>query len=122
MSPLFDDLHQPRMDPNAAEIFARTRTSDPETSQAAARTIDLNRLREIRSNVFLLFKVLGPMTQHMLIRQYHARHGADTPESSIRTRCAELVEAGAVVNTNERERLPSRRWAIVWAAKEGGER
>lgn len=121
MSRLFDDLYNSQLTPEAAEEFARARTADPETSHAAAASVDRTRLREIRGNVLTLFNVLGAMTQHDLVKRYHARYGAETPESSIRTRCHELVEGGNVVNTGRTVTLPSGRRAVIWAAKDGGQ-
>lgn len=114
------DLHNPELDPDAAEIFARARTTDPETSHQAARSVDPGRIREMRQQVLVLFRVLGPMTQRKLVEQYQARYDKDASDSSIRTRCHELVEGGHVKDTGRKERLPSGRCAVVWAAKEGG--
>lgn len=117
MSDTLFDLVNPEPAPTYARDFGkapRARRSDPATSQQAAASLTAGRQQEVRARVLAIFRVLGPMTQHELIRQYHAKWGPETPESSIRTRCKELVDDREVRNTQRCERLPSGRPAIVW--------
>lgn len=117
MSDTLFDKYNPELAPDAAETFARARTSDPETSKAAAASVDPNRVREIRQRVLSVFRAQGAMTQRDLVKRYWARYG-ECPESSIRTRCKELVEGGFVKDTGRTTRLPSGRLAVIWAAKD----
>lgn len=111
------DLYNPEPADDLEEMSARARTTDPETSRAAAKSVDPNHVREVRQRVLACFRAHGAMTQHVLVKRYWARFG-ECPESSIRTRCKELVEGGFVKDTGKRERLPSRRLAVIWAAKD----
>lgn len=91
----------------------RARNDDPETSHAAAEEIS-DHLRELQQRVLTLFAEQGPMTHHELIAKYRDAFGK-TSESTIRTRCAELVEKGLIVDTGARADLESGRRAVVWA-------
>ena len=60
-----------------------------------------------------LFQQHGPMTHHMLIGKYRLAYGP-TPESTIRTRCAELVDKGLLRDSGKTV-LVGKRHATVWA-------
>lgn len=95
-----------------ASAFTRARREDPATSHEAAAGIS-DRLRELQQRVLALFERHGPMTHHALIAAYRAAHGP-AAESTIRTRCAELVEKGLIRDTGRRAAVSSKREGIVW--------
>ena len=95
------------------------RTSDPETSRLAAQSV--TRLTEKQTAVLRLMRVARHgMTDHGLVALYTAQAGEGRcprqSESGIRTRRAELVARGRVVDTGTRVRLASGRSAVVWKA------
>lgn len=102
--------------------MARARRSDPETSQAAARSV--GGLNAKQRAVLALLRERGPMTDEALVVDYAlaamtaaATDPAQAPEQSasgIRTRRRELADAGLVVDTGERRKSRSGRAAIVW--------
>jgi hypothetical protein len=98
--------------------FAHARLTDPETSHAAAASID--RLTDRQGAVLRVFKRNRfAMTDVSLCSMYDvaARKGLVPAQSvsGIRTRRAELVDRGLIVDTGNRVRLASGRKAIVWA-------
>lgn len=94
----------------------RARKTDPQTSHAAARSVE--GLRQRQSAVLSLLREYGPATHNQLIMRYIAAiQGGHVPiqsESGIRTRCCELVDLGRVVDSGQRVTLCSGRRAIVW--------
>jgi hypothetical protein len=96
---------------------ARARSTDPETSWAAARSITPDALRANQSAVLQVLGKYGPMTDEQLADEY-ARCDWFAPQSpsGLRTRRHELQELGLVEDSGERARLRSGRQAIVWRA------
>lgn len=107
---------------------AHARRTDPQTSHDAARSISSDKIRASQQAVLDVLAQRGPMSDADLVDLYVSgwtRH-TDPPEfvgplpmqspSGIRTRRAELVELGKVVDSGERATLPSGRRAIVWKA------
>lgn len=99
---------------------ARARSTDPETSHAAARSV--KDLRSSQADVLVVLRRMVPMTDEELVETYQdlARSGfvrSQSP-SGIRTRRSELVELGLVEDSGQRETLRSGRRAIVWKARE----
>lgn len=97
---------------------AVARTSDPETSQAAARSINADWIRTSQRKILYLLERFGPMHDH-LIYQRLLESGIKMSESGARTRRGELVGRGLVEQTKYRAVLPSGRKAIVWKAVPG---
>lgn len=95
--------------------MAFARTTDPQTSHAAARTV---KVRESQAKVFALLAQLGSATHDELIEYANNTRVGMSP-SGVRSRCHELVVAGMVVDTGQRRVLPSGRSAVVWAVKKG---
>lgn len=99
---------------------ARARPSDPWTSHAAARSIEIVQLRASQQAVLECFKANGPMHHQRLIVVYaEYKDWENWPrqsESGLRTRTKELVNAGLLQNTGEVVVLPSNRKSIVWEA------
>lgn len=110
------DLEPPPREPRRPEQLVRP--SDPETSYEAAQAA-VEQLRVLQERVLNIFRADGPMCQHALIAAYRERYGEVVPESTVRTRCAELVAAGLVMDSGERVVLPSHRRAVVWRAVRG---
>lgn len=90
------------------------RHTDPQTSHEAAQSINPVALTATKQAIL---KALNrPRTDVDLLSAYKSLHGAPVAsESGIRSRRAELVAAGLIVDTGERAKLPSGRNAIVWA-------
>ncbi|QEA10828.1 hypothetical protein [Mycobacterium phage Weirdo19] len=99
---------------------ARARTSDPETSHAAAGSLTPDRIRASQQAVLVeLGRHRFGLTDHELVEAYTdaaevGRVPMQSP-SGIRSRRHELVDAGLVVDTGARIKLASGRNAIVWA-------
>lgn len=91
------------------------RSTDPQTSWEAARSV---RVRESQELVLHVLMVWGPMTDEQLVERLtnrSIRDGRMSP-SGARTRRSELVDLGLVVDTGQRTVLASGRRAIVWRA------
>ena len=101
---------------------AHARQTDPETSHAAAESISVDDLRASQKAVLgvLYIAPQGRANFDALISLYEtcrARRPDIYPRQSvsgIRTRVAELRDAGYVRDSGERVTLPSGRKAIVW--------
>lgn len=97
--------------------MALARLSDPETSHEAAASV-----KNITTTQAQILKILceRPMTDEALVAAYglYVKHNyaPKASESGIRSRRAELVRSGRVVDTGNRQKLSSGRHAIVWAA------
>lgn len=106
---------------NQESLFGpRARVSDPVTSHLAARSVSNTML--VQEQIVGLYRRFGPMTDEELCAMFDAGPVWASP-SSIRSRRAELVAVGVVVNTGRRRRTSSGRQAIVWnvAGDAGGE-
>lgn len=90
----------------------RVRPGDPETSHAAAESLDRGYVRASQQSVLLFLRICGPMTDAQLVRDYSGTP-AQSP-SGLRTRRSELTQAGLVRDSGRRVRLPSGRYAIEW--------
>ena len=97
----------------------KARRSDPSTSKAAAMSISATDLTETKRNILILLKEQA-MTDEILVAKYN-----DWAEflgikwaspSGIRSRRAELVDAGLVMDTGDRIPSKSGRMMIVWKA------
>lgn len=95
-------------------MTAKARKTDPQTSHDAAKSV-----KDITLTQFYVLKALSrPRTDLELVEAYRNTKGAPlASESGIRSRRAELVRAGKVIDTGVRVVLPSHRQAIVWSAK-----
>lgn len=93
-------------------LFALARPTDPETSHAAAASLD--DVQESQKQVHRLLRMFGPMTDERLVLMARTT-GWNVSPSGLRTRRHELVAAGLVEDTGRRDTLASGRRAIVWA-------
>lgn len=101
--------------------MALARLTDPQTSHEAAASV-----KDITATQNAILKLLRmmPMADEDLIHYYRQQvsMGADSydfpraSESGIRSRRAELVRLGRVVDTGERNITQSGRKAIIWTA------
>lgn len=89
------------------------RTGDPSTSWDAARSVDLSRRTRTQREILGILGAHGPLTDEE-IAGYAAARGSLTSPSGLRTRRAELVDRGAVVDTGQRRLTQAGRRTIVW--------
>ena len=107
---------------NQLTLTPRARSTDPQTSADAARSV--TGLRPKQEAVLYVFRAYGPLTLEQLVQRYdRARKerylNLGLPQQSpsgIRTRCSELVAMGLVRDTGERRKMSTGRMAIVWEA------
>lgn len=106
--------------PNCGHEFAVARHGDPGTSHEAAASVKAltAKQRAVRT-VFRRYASLGGLTDEQLAVKYHYEvRMAGLPEQSasgLRTRRAELVRRGDLVNTGTKRRMATTgRSAIVW--------
>ena len=96
----------------------KARTSDPDNSHAAARSLD--NLTERRQAVWAILLEHGPMTDEVLLAIYEqfADDGLVPSQSpsGVRTRRNELTKRGLAVDTGQRGTTVSGRAAILWGA------
>jgi hypothetical protein len=89
----------------------RARRTDPTTSHLAAESVD----NVTKTQEYVLRCLKRPRNDVELVSAYRAYKTAPmASESGIRTRRAELVDRGLVVDTGRRVKLSSGRYAIVW--------
>jgi hypothetical protein len=89
----------------------RWNRQDPETSFAAARSIDDKKLSGTQKLVLWALKQ-GPAIDEELVGRVH-QHTRISPQS-IRSRRAELVRRGLVVDSGKRRLTQFQREAVVW--------
>ncbi len=99
-----------------SRTVAHARRTDPETSHAAAASLDTITIRESQREVYALFLQYGPMTDEEMVAQAHL-NDVQQSESGLRTRRSELVKSfdpPLICDSEERKKLASGRKAIVW--------
>ena len=106
---LFDELTEPAP-------VAPTRRTDPQTSRDAAATVNITKGQQI---VLAEFRLYRTMTDEQLIDALAVR-AASCPEarlsdSGARSRRAELVAKGLLVDSGDRLKTRAGRATIVWA-------
>jgi len=97
--------------------MARARRTDPKTSHDAAESV-----KDVTLTQSFILKILAkkPRTDVELVELFgNYKTSPNASESGIRSRRAELVQAGFVKDTTIRKQLPSGRWAIVWGIPNG---
>lgn len=116
---LFDAAHDRAVGPDVVDSpliprnRARARTTDPDTSHAAAASITGVQLRESQLSVLRLFRLIGDMTDEQLL-DAAGRNSVRQSPSGLRTRRRELVDLGRLRDTGDRVLLNTGRRAIVW--------
>ena len=99
------------------EPFEHARTSDPETSLAAARMVDAS---EVQQRVFAIFRAHADdgLTDEELLalyaREWPSARSLES-RSSPRKRRSDLARAGILVDTGNRRQLSSGRNGVVWS-------
>lgn len=86
------------------------RTTDPQTSHDAARSV--TNIRALKQVITELLNT--PMTDPELLLRIRYRYSMLVTESGVRSRRSELVKAGQVKDTGARKQTSSGRLAIVW--------
>lgn len=104
--------------PTPVRVAALSRFTDPETSRTAAATITVDRLRETQRVILEILDRFGPACDQDIetyARQLHSLGEAPKQSpSGLRSRRAELVDAGLVRDSGERTKTSSGRQTIVW--------
>jgi len=94
----------------------RARRTDPVTSHLAADSVD----NVTATQAYILRCLKRPRNDSQLVQAYNSYKTAPrASESGIRSRRAELVDRGLVVDTGRRVRLDSGRYSIVWGLSNG---
>lgn len=89
----------------------RARKTDPKTSHDAAESVN----QVTRTQEYVLRALRRPRNDSQLIEAYRSYKTAPrASESGIRSRRAELVDRGLVVDSGQRVKTESGRWSIVW--------
>jgi hypothetical protein len=106
---LFDELTEP-------VLVAPTRRTDPQTSRDAAATVNITKGQQAVLAEFRLYRTL---TDEQLIEALRIR-ATSCPEarlsdSGARSRRAELVTKGLLIDSGHRGRTQAGRATIVWA-------
>jgi hypothetical protein len=89
------------------------RTTDPETSHEAARSV--TNITPLKYEI--LQRLMTPMTDTDLYQLLTTDSRLIVTESGVRSRRSELVQAGLVRDTGERVKLATGRNAIVWGTQ-----
>ena len=95
---------------------AVARSTDPQTSWQAARSIDPEGLRESQQQVLDILRRHGPLTDEGIYRFVNGEQSV----SGARTRRSELVQAGLVRDSGARGTTSAGRRTIVWEVNERG--
>jgi len=85
-------------------------------------TMQLSSVKDVTLTQSFILKILAkkPRTDVELVELFgNYKTSPNASESGIRSRRAELVQAGFVKDTTIRKQLPSGRWAIVWGIPNG---
>ena len=90
----------------------RARSSDPQTSHAAAKQVEA--VRQTQQEILDILRVYGPSSDEEIALYARARSTYQSP-SGLRTRRAELVDQGRVLDSGSRKLTQSGRQTIVWA-------
>lgn len=117
------DLTWHQLDIFGGEHVAHARSTDPNTSHAAARSVKPEIMRVLH-RVQLMLLAIEPDTHNGLWGKYLA-HADDNgwplvSMSGFRTRVAELVAAGLVEDSGRRAVLPTGRRSTIWRVTAAG--
>ena len=100
------------------KLREHVRASDPDTSHAAAASIDAPHWTVVQERVLDCHLAAGQqgLTDEELLVSYVQHYGV-TAESSPRKRRHDLTRAGTILDSAERRMLKSGRLGIVWKLK-----
>lgn len=91
--------------------MTNARRTDPQTSHDAARSVE----NVTETQAFIMKALTRPATDVELVDRYrNMKRAPRASESGIRSRRAELVDKGLIIDSGLRVVLPSGRRAIVW--------
>jgi hypothetical protein len=88
------------------------RISDPETSHQAAQSV--SHVSPLKNRILELLRT--PMSDPELFNAVRSSSPFSVSESGVRSRRSELAQAGLVLDSGERQTLPSGRQAIIWVS------
>jgi hypothetical protein len=92
---------------------AHARSTDRQESHDAARSV--GNVTKVKG--WILELLAAPMHDEELVRQFNRRHGSYVATAqSIRSRRAELVKAGLVVDTGDKATTSAKRKTTIWKA------
>jgi hypothetical protein len=92
--------------------MAHARTTDPETSHEAAKSV--TKTAQIYSSIIAALATYGPMNDEGLIHFIRKGSHVAFSDSGIRSRRSELASMGRVRDSGERIKMQSGRNSIVW--------
>ncbi|MCP4743224.1 MAG: hypothetical protein GY871_13525 [Actinomycetales bacterium] len=92
----------------------RARNTDPTTSHQAAASVAPDTLTRTQALILEALRAHGPLTDEQLCQRIAQVERKYLAVSGIRTRRSELVKAGRVIDTGDRQPMLSGRPAIVW--------
>ncbi len=92
----------------------RARNTDPSTSHQAAASVATDTVTRTQALILEALRAHGPLTDEQLCQRIAEVERKYLAVSGIRTRRSELVKAGRVVDTGDRQPMLSGRPAIVW--------
>ena len=90
-----------------------TRTLNPSTSHQAEKSV--GKLADSYRIILDIFRTYGPMNDETLIATWKSKAEKYASDSGIRSRRSELVSAGLIVDSGERQKMRSGRDSIVWS-------
>lgn len=100
-----------------------SRPTDPDTSRQAAASLKGDKIRETQRQILNVLERFGPSCDEDIqtyFRQLASLEGwPPQSPSGLRSRRAELVDAGLVIDSGERSRTSSGRQTIVWTLSGG---
>lgn len=100
-----------------ADIQARARRSDPRTSHEAAASV--RGITATHRRILTLMEMFGPLTDDEIAARYRSEAKSmgwpPVSPSGLRTRRAELVDLGRVLDTRRTKATISGRRTTVWA-------
>ena len=92
----------------------RARNTDPTTSHNAAASVATDTVTRTQALILEALRAHGPLTDEQLCQRIAQVERKYLAVSGIRTRRSELVKAGRVIDTGDRQPMLSGRPAIVW--------
>lgn len=106
-----------------ARITAASRATDPETSRQAAASISKDKMRETQRQILEVLGRFGPSCDEDIAIHFRQLSEIEAwplqSPSGLRSRRAELVNAGLVRDSGQRTKTSSGRQTIVWELVSG---
>lgn len=116
----FSGRPEARPCPACSPPIARARRTDPGTSHEAAASV--RRITETHSRLLALLAEQGPMTDEEISAAWAGSGLPPASPSGLRSRRAELVDRGLIVDSGSTRTTASGRRTIVWIAAAAMER